>query len=173
MARSFRPSWNSKQSQSRWHVKRNGPHQAPAPRRMSSVRHRSVPSRTTPGPHPTRQAPAGLNSQRCSRLFSEALNGAKYMVTFLCDFDKRSHATLLRVKSGVLQAFKNYKKQNEYGDKRIKRLRSDCGGEYDSEDFENFRNEHGYRTGKSTYERDSRAPRSNASQVSQHHARRR
>ena len=75
--------------------------------------------------------------------FPEALNGAKYMVTFLCDFDKRSHVTLLRVKSGVLQAFKNYKKQNEYGDKRIKRLRSDCGGEYDSKDFENFRNEHG------------------------------
>ena len=75
--------------------------------------------------------------------FPEALNGAKYMVTFLCDFDKRSHVTLLRVKSGVLQAFKNYKKQYEYGDKRIKRLRSDCGGEYDSKDFENFRNEHG------------------------------
>ena len=107
------------------------------------MRHRSVPSRTTPGPHPTRQATAGLKSQRCPGPFPKALNGAKYLVTFLCDFDKRSHVTLLRVKSGVLQGFKNYKKQNEYGDKRIKRLRSDCGGEYDSKDFENFINEHG------------------------------
>ena len=90
-----------------------------------------------PGKHPLNLIHSDVQGP-----FPEALTGAKYMVTFLCDFDKRSHVTLLRVKSGVLQAFKNYKKQNEYGDKRIKRLQSDCRGEYDSKDFENFGNEH-------------------------------
>ena len=75
--------------------------------------------------------------------FKEAANGAKYLVTFHCDFDRRSHVSLLRSKDGVFQAFLNYKKQNEYGDKCIKSLRSDNGGEYNSVEFDKFRLENG------------------------------
>lgn len=75
--------------------------------------------------------------------FKEAPNGAKYLVTFHCDFERRSHVALLRAKSGVFQAFQNYKKQNEYGDRRIKRLRSDNGGEYNSTEFNKFRFDNG------------------------------
>ena len=61
--------------------------------------------------------------------------GARYYVTFLCDATKRSEAILLKEKSGVLPAFQGYCLRNEKGDKRVRRLRTDGGGEYDSKAF--------------------------------------
>ena len=66
------------------------------------------------------------------------LYGAKYYVTFLCDAIKQSEAILLKEKSGVLSAFKSYCLRNKKGDKKIRRLRTDSGGEYDSKKFAEF-----------------------------------
>lgn len=75
--------------------------------------------------------------------FIEGLYGATYFVTFLCDATKTSEVVLLTKKSGVLPAFKGYCLHHEKGDKRVRRLRSDGGGEYDSHEFTKFRDEHG------------------------------
>ncbi len=63
------------------------------------------------------------------------LYGVRYYVTFLCDATKRSEAILLKEKSGVLR--------NRKGDKKVRRLRTDGGGEYNSKAFAQFRDEKG------------------------------
>lgn len=74
--------------------------------------------------------------------FIEGLYGATHFVTFLCDATKRLEVVLLTKKSGVLSAFKEYCLHHEKGDKRVRRLRTDEGGEYDSHEFTRFRDEH-------------------------------
>ncbi len=76
-------------------------------------------------------------------LFIEELYGTTHFVTFLCDSTKISEVILLTKKSGVLPAFKRYCLHYEKGDKRVRRLRTDEGGEYDSHDFTKFRDECG------------------------------
>lgn len=63
---------------------------------------------------------------------------AKYYVTFLCNAIKRFEAILLKQKSEVLLAFKDYYLRNEKGDKRIWRLCIDGSGEYDFKEFAEF-----------------------------------
>ncbi len=68
---------------------------------------------------------------------------AKYFVTFLCDFTKRSVVYVLRAKSGTFDAFRHFQQHNEHGDNRVRRLRTDWGGEYSSDEFDKHRFEHG------------------------------
>ena len=66
-------------------------------------------------------------------------SGAKYYVTILDNYDKNSEVVLLSSKDGVQAAFDLFRKQNEHRDNRIRQLRTDGGGEYDSHAFEDHR----------------------------------
>jgi len=65
-----------------------------------------------------------------------SLGGAKYFVTFIDDFHRKVGVYLLKGKSKTFEAFKEFKQEveNEFGMK-IKVLRSDNGGEYNSREF--------------------------------------
>ena len=89
------------------------------------------------------QDPLDLVHSDVSGPYTTGIYGVKYYVTFLCDATKRSEAILLKEKSGVLPIFKGYCLRNEKGDKRVRRLRTDGGGEYDSKEFAEFREEKG------------------------------
>ena len=74
--------------------------------------------------------------------FIEGLYRATYFVTFLCNATKRSEVVLLTKKSEVLSAFERYCLYHEKKDKRVRQLRSDGGGKYDSHEFIKFCDEH-------------------------------
>lgn len=77
--------------------------------------------------------------------YIQSCSGAKYYVTFLDDYDKTSEFILLSSKDGVLAAFDLFRKRNKHGENRIRRLRTDGGGEYDSHAFKDYRDKHGIR----------------------------
>ena len=62
-----------------------------------------------------------------------------YFVTFIDDFSWYGHIYLMHKKSEVFEKFQEYKKEveNQLG-RNIKILRSDCGGEYMSDPFNDF-----------------------------------
>lgn len=82
-----------------------------------------------------------IHSDVCGPL--PEFQGHRYFVTFLCDKTKLSTIYLLGAKSGVFQAFQAFQKQAEHGQNVITRLRSDGGGEYDNDIFDQHRREHG------------------------------
>ncbi|KAK9043227.1 hypothetical protein V6N11_071574 [Hibiscus sabdariffa] len=65
-----------------------------------------------------------------------ARGGYQYFITFTDDFSRYGYIYLMRHKSEALEKFKEFKNevQNQHG-KSIKALRSDRGGEYLSQDF--------------------------------------
>ncbi|KAK9036844.1 hypothetical protein V6N11_021769 [Hibiscus sabdariffa] len=65
-----------------------------------------------------------------------ARGGYQYFITFTDDFSRYGYKYLMRHKSEALEKFKEFKNevQNQHG-KSIKALRSDRGGEYLSQDF--------------------------------------
>lgn len=67
-----------------------------------------------------------------------AHTGARYAVTFLDDFHKVSEVYFLKEKADVFKAVKHYCDHYERGDNRIRRLRTDWGGEYSSEAWDEF-----------------------------------
>ena len=77
------------------------------------------------------------------RPFPPASNGTRYVVTFLDDDTKESEVCFLKRKSEVFQAFQSYLARNERGGLRNHRLRTDGGGEYDSNEWTVFREEKG------------------------------
>lgn len=85
-----------------------------------------------------------VHSDICGPMSTESLGGAKYFVTFIDDYSRYTEAIMLRNRSDVLQAFKDYKRrvENQTG-QRIKKLRTDNGREYLSKDFNNFLREEG------------------------------
>ena len=64
-----------------------------------------------------------------------------YMITFLCDKTLRAYIFLLKDKSAtsVVGAFRLFASMVEHSDKKITRLRSDCGTEYDNLEMLDFR----------------------------------
>ncbi len=76
-----------------------------------------------------------MHSISISGAHTNGLYGARYYVHFLCNATKKSEAILLKEKSGVLPTFQGYCLRNEKGDNRVRRLRTDSGGEYDSKAF--------------------------------------
>lgn len=72
-----------------------------------------------------------------------AYSGARYAVTFLEDFHKGSMIYFLTQKSDVFKTAKQYYLQFKQGDSRIRRLRTDWGGEYDSIKWKEFCEEKG------------------------------
>lgn len=85
-----------------------------------------------------------VHSDICGPMNTESLGGAKYFVTFTDDCTRYTETTMLRNKSDVFEAFKNYKKKAEkQTGKQIKKLRTDNGKEYLSNNFKNFLKEEG------------------------------
>jgi hypothetical protein len=70
--------------------------------------------------------------------------GKKYFMTLIDDSTRYCYVYLLKSKDEALNYFKNYKAEAENQlDRKIKRLRSDRGGEYFSNEFDSFCAEHG------------------------------
>jgi transposase InsO family protein len=65
--------------------------------------------------------------------------GARYFLTFIDDFSRKTHVYLLKAKGEAFEKFKQYKAlvENEIGHK-IKVLRSDNRGEFVSKKFDAF-----------------------------------
>jgi transposase InsO family protein len=67
------------------------------------------------------------------------LGGAKNFVSFIDDFSMRCWVYPIRRKVDVLAVFKTFKARVELeSEKKIKCLRTDNGGEYTSDEFDNF-----------------------------------
>ena len=74
----------------------------------------------------------------------KSLTGEEYYVSFIDVTTRFSLITFLKRKSDILTAFKDYHMfiETQTGNK-IKRLRSDNGGEYVNEEFKTYCKEHG------------------------------
>ncbi|CAK9796277.1 Retrovirus-related Pol polyprotein from transposon TNT 1-94 [Anthophora plagiata] len=85
-----------------------------------------------------------VHSDICGPMRVESLGGARYFVTFVDDCSRYIETVMLRNRSEVLSAFKNYKRrvENETG-RKIKILRTDNAKEYLSNSFRNFLEEEG------------------------------
>jgi transposase InsO family protein len=70
--------------------------------------------------------------------------GKRYFMTLTDDATKYCYVFLLKTKDEVLECFKTYKVEVEKQlEKKIKRIRSDRGGEYFSNKFDLFCSENG------------------------------
>ncbi|KAJ9548797.1 hypothetical protein OSB04_021340 [Centaurea solstitialis] len=79
-----------------------------------------------------------IHTDVCGPFSHVARGGYWYFITFTDDFSRYGYVYLMRHKSETFEKFKEY--QNEVQnllDKRIKFLRSDRGGEYLSDEFDN------------------------------------
>ncbi|KAJ9535931.1 hypothetical protein OSB04_un000899 [Centaurea solstitialis] len=79
-----------------------------------------------------------IHTDVCGPFSHVARGGYRYFITFTDNFSRYGYVYLMRHKSETFEKFKEY--QNEVQnllDKRIKFLRSDRGGEYLSDEFDN------------------------------------
>ena len=85
-----------------------------------------------------------IHSDVCGPLSIPARGGYQYFITFTDDYSRYGYVYLLKHKSESFEKFKIFKNevQNQLG-KNIKALRSDRGGEYLSQEFENHLKECG------------------------------
>ncbi|KAE8686612.1 Methyl esterase 17 [Hibiscus syriacus] len=68
-----------------------------------------------------------------------SLDGAKYFVSFIDDYSRRCWVYPIKKKSDVFATFKNFKARVELDSgNKIKCFRTDNGGEYTSEEFDDF-----------------------------------
>ena len=76
----------------------------------------------------------------------KSLGGSSYYVTFIDDSTRKVWVYFLKNKSDVFATFKRWKAEveNQTGQK-VKSLKSDNGGEYDSQEFKDFCAGHGIR----------------------------
>ncbi|KAI5333799.1 hypothetical protein L3X38_023931 [Prunus dulcis] len=85
-----------------------------------------------------------IHSDVCDSNRSPTRGGNKYFVTFIDDFSRYCHIYLIKTKDEVFNKLKIYKNEVENQlEKKIKRLRSDRGGEYTSNELGVFCEEHG------------------------------
>lgn len=80
-----------------------------------------------------------VHSDICGPMNVESLGGSRYFVTFIEDYSRYTETVMLHKRSDVLKAFRNYKRrvENQTG-QRIKKLRTDNGKQYLSNDFKRF-----------------------------------
>jgi len=76
----------------------------------------------------------------------KSVGNSRYYVTFIDDFTRKVCVYFLKNKFDVFSVFKKWKTEvkNQTGLK-VKSLKSDNGGEYDSREFKDFCSEHGIR----------------------------
>ena len=85
-----------------------------------------------------------IHSDLCEMNGVLTKGGKKYFMTLIDDSTRYCYVYLLKTKDEALTYFKNYKAEAENQlDRKIKRLRSDRGGEYFSNEFNSFCAEHG------------------------------
>ena len=85
-----------------------------------------------------------IHSDLCEMNGDLTKGGKKYFMTLIDDSTRYCHVYLLKSKDEALHFFKIYKAEVENQlDRKIKRLRSDRGGEYFSNEFDAFCAEHG------------------------------
>ena len=84
-----------------------------------------------------------IHSDTCDLKYVQTRGGKKYFVTFIDDCTRYCYVYLLRSKDEALEKFIHYKNaiENQLG-RKIKAIRSDRGGEYDTP-FDRFCQEHG------------------------------
>jgi transposase InsO family protein len=86
-----------------------------------------------------------IHSDICEMMNGELTKGGKrYFITFIDDCTRFCYVYLMKTKDEALHYFKIYKVEVENQlEKKIKRLRSDHGGEYFSNEFSEFYAVHG------------------------------
>ncbi|KAJ9547425.1 hypothetical protein OSB04_019968 [Centaurea solstitialis] len=85
-----------------------------------------------------------IHTDVCGPFSHEARGGYRYFITFTDDFSRYGYVYLIRHKSEAFERFKEFQNevQNQL-DRNIKFLRSDRGGEYLSQEFDNHLMEFG------------------------------
>ena len=85
-----------------------------------------------------------IHTDVCGPISSLARGGFHYFITFTDDFSRYGYVYLMKHKSESFEKFKEFKNevQNQLG-KSIKTLRSDRGGEYLSQEFDDYLKECG------------------------------
>ena len=80
-----------------------------------------------------------VHSDVCGSISSIAREGYQYFITFTGDYSRYGHLYLMKHKDESFEKFKTLKNevQNQLG-KSIKSLRIDQGGEYLSQDFDDY-----------------------------------
>jgi transposase InsO family protein len=85
-----------------------------------------------------------IHSDICEMNGVLTAGGQRYFMTMIDDASRYCYVYLLKTKDEALNCFKTYKAEVENQvEKKIKRFRSDCGGEYFSNEFDLFCAEHG------------------------------
>jgi transposase InsO family protein len=85
-----------------------------------------------------------IHSDLCEMNGMLTKGGKRYFITFIDDSTRFCYVYLLKSKDEALHYFKTYKAEAENQlERKIKRLRSDCGGEYFSSEFSDFCVKHG------------------------------
>ncbi|GKA43539.1 pol polyprotein [Tanacetum coccineum] len=80
-----------------------------------------------------------IHTDLCDFKATPSRGGKNYYITFIDDCSKFCYVYLINTKDEALNMFKTYKAEVENQlDKKIKILRSDRGGEYESNDFAKF-----------------------------------
>ena len=75
----------------------------------------------------------------CGSLETPSPGGDKYFITFIDDFSKRLWVFFIKEKSVAFSIFKNFKACVEVeSSSKIKKFRSDRGGEYNSKEFQEY-----------------------------------
>lgn len=98
-----------------------------------------------------RQKLGFVHSDLCGPMQTASLGGAKYFVTFIDDFYRKAWIYLLKDKSKTFEAFKEFKQEAENESRlKIKILRSNNGGEYNSKEFNQYCKQHGIKRQFST-----------------------
>uniref|UniRef100_A0A251SKN6 Putative zinc finger, CCHC-type n=1 Tax=Helianthus annuus TaxID=4232 RepID=A0A251SKN6_HELAN len=87
-----------------------------------------------------------VHSDICGPMRTESIGGCRYFITFIDDYTRKSWVYFLKYKSEALSYFKRFKALNEkQSDHLIKTLRSDRGGEYCSNEFQEYLKVNGIR----------------------------
>jgi transposase InsO family protein len=85
-----------------------------------------------------------VHSDICGEISPNTISGFKYFISFIDDKSRYGYVKLLERKSDAFEAFKEFKAKAELETgKKIKVLRTDNGGEYIGEKFEEFLASHG------------------------------
>jgi transposase InsO family protein len=80
-----------------------------------------------------------VHSYVCSPMLSNSLRGCVYYVSFIDDYSRKTWVYFLKSKDEVLGNFKEFKALVEkLFERKIKKIGSDCGGEYTSNEFGSF-----------------------------------
>ncbi|OMO97119.1 Integrase, catalytic core [Corchorus capsularis] len=85
-----------------------------------------------------------IHSDICELNGKLTRGGKRYFITFIDDCSRYVYVHLLKTKNEAFEAFKEFKaKVENQKERKIKVLRSDRGGEYFFDDFDEFCEEHG------------------------------